>query len=90
LTRRRSRVDEVEIAFAGTDRRFDGGRAVGLFVVFSIVASGFLRVDNIVTLLRNVSVLGILAMAMAMVVVGRGIDLAMVATMVISSLLGSA
>jgi len=59
--------------------------AIGLAVVFSVVSPDFLKVDNVLSLLRNVSVLGILAMAMALVVIGRGIDLAMVAIMVISS-----
>lgn len=58
--------------------------SVGLFVVFSVSLPGFASIDNILPLLRSVSVLGILGIAMALVVIGRGIDLSLVASMVIS------
>ena len=45
-----------------------------LFVVFSVFLPGFLSADNMLTLLQNVAVLGILGLAMAIVVIGRGID----------------
>ena len=53
-----------------------------LFVVFSVVLPKFLTVGNIIILLNNVSILGTLAVGMALIVVGRGIDLTMVALMV--------
>lgn len=56
-----------------------------LFLIFAVFSRGFLEIGNLLTLLRNVSILGILAISLAMVVIGRGIDLAMIATMVISS-----
>lgn len=59
--------------------------SVALFVLFSVTARGFLEVGNLITLVRSVSTLGVLALAMSVVVIGRGIDLAMIATMVISS-----
>jgi ribose transport system permease protein len=59
--------------------------SIALFVLFSVVARGFLDVGNLITLVRSVSTLGVLALAMSIVVIGRGIDLAMIATMVISS-----
>lgn len=59
--------------------------SIALFVIFSIFARGFLDVGNLITLVRSVSTLGILALAMSIVVIGRGVDLAMIATMVISS-----
>lgn len=55
-----------------------------LFIAFSIFLNGFFNPRNIMTLLKNVSVLGILGLGMAIVVIGRGIDLAMIATMVVS------
>lgn len=55
-----------------------------LFLVFSVAIDNFLTVGNIVTLLRSVAVLGILALGMALVVIGRGVDLTMVSTMVVS------
>ncbi|MFA7437264.1 ABC transporter permease [Castellaniella sp.] len=58
--------------------------AVLLFAVFSATLPGFATVDNVLPLLRNVSVLGILGLAMALVIIGRGIDLSLVATMVIA------
>ena len=59
--------------------------AIALSVIFSIWSRGFLEIGNLITLIRNVSILGVLALAMSLVVIGRGIDLAMIATMVISS-----
>lgn len=58
---------------------------VVLFLGLCLWLPGFARVDNLMTLLRNVSVLGMLgvAMAMALVVIGRGIDLSLVSLMVV-------
>lgn len=55
-----------------------------LFVLFSIFLPSFLQVSNLLSLLQSVSILGILAIGMALVVIGRGIDLTMVAVMVFS------
>lgn len=54
------------------------------FASFSIFLTGFLSVGNIGSLLQNVSILGILGLGMGLVVIGRGIDLAIVATMAIT------
>jgi ribose transport system permease protein len=54
-----------------------------MFAGFSILLKDFLTSGNVITLLRNVSVLGMLALAMSVVVIGRGIDLSMVATLVV-------
>jgi ribose transport system permease protein len=61
------------------------GIAAALFVVFSITLSRFFVTENLFTLVRNVSALGILATAMAVVVLGRGIDLSIVSTMAMST-----
>lgn len=55
-----------------------------LFVVFSLTLPKFLAADNIMALLRSVAVLGILGLGMLVVVLGRGIDLSLVANMAIS------
>ena len=55
-----------------------------MFVCFSIALPGFFTAANLLSLLQNVSILGILGLGMAIVVIGRGIDLAMVATMAMS------
>lgn len=60
------------------------GIAVALFVAFSLFLPRFLSPENMLTLVRNVSVLGILGVAMALAVIGRGIDLSLVALMAIS------
>ena len=57
---------------------------VTLFVTFSVSLNGFIGANNILALLRNVGVLGILGLGMLIVVLGRGIDLSMVAIMAIS------
>jgi len=56
-----------------------------LFVLFALFLEGFLRLSNVFSLLQSVSILGILAIGMAVVVIGRGIDLTMVAVMVFST-----
>lgn len=58
--------------------------AVLLFAGFSLGLDGFASHDNLLSLVRSVSVLGILGLAMALVVIGRGIDLSLVAVMAIS------
>ncbi len=58
--------------------------ALALFAGFSLFLSGFATQENLLSLVRSVSVLGILGLAMAVVVIGRGIDLSLVSTMAIS------
>jgi ribose transport system permease protein len=57
---------------------------VVFFVLFGVFANGFLTVSNIVVLVRNVSILGVLGLGMAIVVIGRGIDLSMISVMAVS------
>ena len=59
--------------------------AVALFCVFSVFLKGFLSAGNIVTLVRGVATLGILGVGMAIVVIGRGVDLAIVTTYAMSA-----
>lgn len=54
---------------------------VALFVVFGILLDGFLAADNLLNLVRSVSSLGILGVAMAVVVIARGLDLSLIASM---------
>ena len=61
------------------------GIAAALFIVFSVTLSRFFVAENLFTLVRNVSALGILATAMAVVVLGRGMDLSIVSTMAMST-----
>jgi len=58
--------------------------AVALFVCFSLTLNNFLTAGNLIALVRSVAILGILGLGMGLVVISRGIDLAMVATMVVS------
>lgn len=58
--------------------------AVALFVLAALGLPGFLTTANIVSIVRSVSVLGILAVGMAIVIIGRGIDLSAVAIMAMS------
>ncbi len=55
--------------------------AILLFVVAALTLRGFVAPDNLIAIVRSVSVLGILAIGMAIVIIGRGIDLSMVAIM---------
>lgn len=54
---------------------------VVLFVGFSLFLPGFFRSNNLLTLLQNVAILGILGLAMSIVVIGRGVDLSLVASL---------
>mgnify|MGYP001551266696 CR=1 FL=1 len=56
---------------------------IALFVLFSATLNRFLTSANLLSLLQSVSVLGILGVGMAIVVIGRGIDLSIVAIMAI-------
>lgn len=56
---------------------------VALFAICSVFLNGFLTTDNILTLLQNVAVLGILGLAMAIVVIGRGIDISLIAALAV-------
>lgn len=58
--------------------------AVVIFIVASVGLPGFFAPDNLVAIVRSVSVLGILALGMSIVIIGRGIDLSMVAIMAMS------
>jgi ribose transport system permease protein len=70
-------------------RRFNQERIVititcVLVVAFSLVLPNFLTASNIVALVQNVSILGILGVAMALAIIARGIDLSIVAIMAVS------
>lgn len=69
------RITQEQIVFALT---------LVLFVIFASVLPSFLAANNILSLLRSVAVLGILGLGMLIVVLGRGIDLSLVANMAIS------
>jgi len=55
--------------------------AVLLFLVFFASQPAFGTTDNLLSLLQNVSILGILGVGMALAIIGRGIDLSIVAIM---------
>ena len=59
------------------------GLFVLLFVSFSAFLPGFASVGNLLTLVQNVAFLGILGMGMALVVIGRGIDISMIASLAV-------
>jgi ribose transport system permease protein len=58
--------------------------AAVIFVSFAVLIPEFLSRANVTALVQNVSVLGILACGMALTILGRGIDLSMVASMSIA------
>ncbi len=58
--------------------------AVLAFALFSLLLPSFLSPGNLLVLVRSVSILGILALGMALVVIARGIDVSMIAIMVVS------
>src|ERR1700684_3280863 len=54
-----------------------------LFAGFAAFLPGFFTTANMLTLLQNVAVLGILGLAMAIVVIGRGIDISLIAALAV-------
>jgi len=56
-----------------------------LFVLFWLNLRGFATLANVIVLVRSVSVLGILGIGMAIVVIARGLDLSLIATMAASA-----
>src|SRR3979411_2572734 len=54
-----------------------------MFAIFALALPGFLTAANMLTLLQNVAVLGILGLAMAIVVIGRGIDISLIAALAV-------
>jgi len=56
-----------------------------IFLAFCVLLPGFFTFGNLLTLMRTVSVLGILGLGMAVVVIGRGIDLSMIASLAVPS-----
>ncbi len=54
-----------------------------MFVGFALFLRGFLTAGNLLGLLQNVAILGILGLAMAIIVIGRGIDISMVAVLAV-------
>lgn len=61
------------------------GFAVLLFLGYSIFLNGFVTPSNLIAIVRSVAVLGILAVGMGIVVIGRGIDLSMIAVMAMAT-----
>ena len=58
--------------------------ALAMFAGFSVLLHGFLTAGNIISLVQSVSILGVLGIGMAVTIIGRGIDLSMVANMAVS------
>lgn len=52
-----------------------------LFAALAIALPGFRTVENLLTLVQNVAILGILGLGMALIIIGRGVDLSMVASL---------
>lgn len=58
-----------------------------IFIIFSFSLSNFFSVGNLIAMMRSIAVLAILGLGMAIVVIGRGIDLSMVALMAVPTAL---
>jgi ribose transport system permease protein len=58
---------------------------VAMAAGFALFLPGFAQADNLLTLVQNVAILGILGLGMAVVVIGRGIDISMIAALAVPS-----
>ena len=54
---------------------------IALLIAFGLTLNGFATVNNLLNLLRSISILGILGLGMGLIVISRGIDLSEVAIM---------
>lgn len=68
-----SRLSQQQIVF---------GLAILLIVVFSLSLPKFLSFGNLIALLSNVSIVGLLALGSAIVILARGLDISQIASMV--------
>ncbi len=64
--KRKVQIGQREVVF---------GIEVVLILIFSIALPGFLKVENLLSLMQNVAILGILSLGMGIVVIGGSIDL---------------
>jgi ribose transport system permease protein len=69
--------------FALTQERIVLATLVAALLLLSVFLHGFATRENFFSLLQTVAVLGILGLGMAIVIIGRGIDLSMIASLVI-------
>lgn len=53
--------------------------------IFALALPGFASAGNLLNLTRNVAILGMLGIAMSVVVIGRGVDLSLIASMAVGS-----
>ena len=74
LTLKKFRPSQQNIVF---------GLFVLMFIGFALFLPGFFSKGNLLGLLQNVAILGILGLAMAVVVIGRGIDISMIAVLAV-------
>lgn len=75
-TRRKLGQEQIVLAFAAL-----------LFIGYALTLRGFTDPANLVAILRSVAILGILAVGMGVVIIGRGIDLSMIAVMAMATAL---
>jgi len=61
------------------------GFAVALAIIFALAVPGFASWGNAMALLRSISVIGVLALGMAVVIIAGGIDLSQVAVALVSA-----
>ena len=54
-----------------------------MFIGFALFLPGFFSKGNLLGLLQNVAILGILGLAMAIMVIGRSIDISMIAVLAV-------
>ena len=71
--------------FAPTQEQIVLGVTALLAAAFALTLPGFGTLDNLLTLTRRVAILGMLGVAMSVVVIGRGLDLSLVASMAVSA-----
>lgn len=74
-------------AFRPTQEQIVLGVTLLLAAGFALTLPGFATLGNLLTLTRSVAILGMLGIAMSVVVIGRGLDLSLVATMAVTSAL---
>lgn len=80
LSRRLKQLSQEQIVLITT---------VCLAAAFTILVPGFASIENMLTLLNGIAVLGILSLGAAIVIIGRGLDISQVASLAIGAALAA-
>ena len=75
-------IVRAEFARQLTQQQLVFGVAIVLILVFSVSLPGFFSTGNLIAILSNISIVGLLALGSAIVILARGLDISQIGSMV--------